>query len=516
MGKHLQGGIYFFPLLICCLSFICGCSDENKYQPIDEDFCASIHISDTTRLSHYLAPLRDMMRDSTGAYTLEEGDASMIARAWLTEAAEKTIDIQYFIFSADNIGLIAIDYLLRAADRGVKVRVIVDDIMVEADADELLAIDAHPNISIKIYNPSANIGKNLPEKLYSLASDFKEFNQRMHNKTFIVDEQVVITGGRNIADEYFDYDHEYNFRDRDVLLLGKGAGAVQKSFDEFWNSPLSVPVNNLVEVTKEKLNLDVKYNWLHQYACNPENFWPQVRQRIKDIPVAFQQIQNSGNLVWTNQVSFVSDLPGKNNADGLAGGGVATDSLMQLIKNAKTSVLIQSPYLVTTEASRQLFKEAIDRGVRIKILTNSLASTDNLEAFNGYMRDRERLLEMGVKVYEFKPDAAIRYEVMTGALQKEIGFQPIFGLHAKSMAIDDKIAVIGTYNLDPRSVNLNTECITIIRDNKIAQDLSMSIEADMRPENAWETTTNFNPDSEAGNWKRFRTWLRGVVPKSVL
>jgi phosphatidylserine/phosphatidylglycerophosphate/cardiolipin synthase-like enzyme len=183
-----------------------------------------------------------MADSSTGVYTLEEGDVSMIARAWLTEAAEKSIDIQYFIFSADNIGLIASDYLLRAADRGIQVRVIVDDIMVEADADELLALDAHPNLAIKIYNPLANVGKNFGQKIYNLTTDFKDFNQRMHNKTFIVDNKVVITGGRNIADEYFDYDHEYNFRDRDVLLIGKAAGDVQNSFEDFWNHPLSVPI----------------------------------------------------------------------------------------------------------------------------------------------------------------------------------------------------------------------------------------------------------------------------------
>lgn len=514
MNEAFPSGINFYLYLL--ISFLVGCSDENKYQPIDEDFCASIHISDTTRLSDYLAPLQEVMRDSTGVYSLEEGDGSMMARAWLTEAAEETIDIQYFIFSADNIGLIAIDYLLRAADRGVQVRLIVDDIMVEADADELLALDAHPNIEIKIYNPAANIGKNLPEKLYSLASDFKGFNQRMHNKTFIVDEQVVITGGRNIADEYFDYDHEYNFRDRDVMLIGAGAQEVQRSFEEFWQHALSAPVTDLVEVSEKEINQAVKYNYLHQYACNPENFWPQVRERIKQIPVAFQQIQQSGKLVWTKQVSFVSDVPGKNNSDDLDGGGVATDTLIQLIRNARTSVLIQSPYLVTTEASQKIFKEAVSRGVCVKILTNSLASTDNLEAFNGYVREREELLQAGVKIYEFKPDAAIRYEVMTGALQKEIGYQPIFGLHAKSMVIDDKIAVIGTFNLDPRSANLNTECVTIIRNDKVAEDLAKAIEADMRPENAWETTLIFNPDHEAGNWKRFRTWLRGVVPKSVL
>ena len=517
MSKPVRNGIYFYThLFLFHFCMLLSCTEEVKYQPIDEDFCASIHVSDTTRLSHYLAPLQQLMQEHTGVYTLEEGDASMISRAWLTEAAEKTIDIQYFIFSADNIGLIAVDYLLRAADRGVKIRIIVDDIMVEADADELLAIDAHPNLTIKIYNPSANIGKNLPEKLYSLASDFKGFNQRMHNKTFIVDKQVVITGGRNIADEYFDYDHEYNFRDRDVILMGKGAGPVQRSFDEFWESPLSVPIAELVEVSEKELNKNVKFEYLHQYACNPANFWPQVRQRIKDIPIVFQQIQKSGNLVWTNHMSFVSDVPGKNDVDGLSGGGVTTDSLMQLIRNARTSVLIQSPYLVTTESSQQLFKEAIARGVSVKILTNSLSSTDNLEAFSGYIRERQKLLDIGVTIYEFKPDAAIRFEVMTGALQKEIDYQPVFGLHAKSMAIDNEIAVIGTYNLDPRSANLNTECAAIIRDAKVAGDLSKAIEADMRPENSWETTINYNPDSEAGTWKRLSVWFRGLVPKSVL
>jgi len=170
----------------------------------------------------------------------------MIARAWLTEAAEHSIDVQYFIFSADNVGLIAVDYMLRAADRGVRVRLIVDDFMLEADADKLLALDAHPNIEIRLYNPTANVGKNLPTKLFNLATDFRGFNQRMHNKTFIVDGAVVITGGRNIADEYFDYDHEYNFRDRDVLLIGGASSDVQRSFNVFWESALSVPVAKLV------------------------------------------------------------------------------------------------------------------------------------------------------------------------------------------------------------------------------------------------------------------------------
>lgn len=504
-------------LIILTITNIAGCSSkENKYPQIDEEFCAQIHFDDL-QLSHYLGSLDSLTTSKTGVYTLEEGDRSMIARAWLSDAAEKTIDIQYFIFSADNIGLIALDYLLRAADRGVRVRMIVDDILVEGDADELLAMDAHPNLSIKIYNPTTNIGKNLPQKLYSIATDFRGFNQRMHNKTFIVDGNVVITGGRNIADEYFDYDHEYNFRDRDVLLIGKAATEVQNSFDLFWESELSIPVSSLVHTDEALLNTKVKYEYLHQYACNPENFWPQVREKIKTVPLTFIKIQESGDLVWVDSVNFVSDFPGKNeNEQGLGGGGATTNALIDLIKGAKYSISIQSPYLVTTKLSQQLFREAIQRGVKINVLTNSLSSTDNLEAFSGYKRERDALLGTGINIYEFKPDAAIRYKVMTGALQQELAYKPVFGLHAKSMVIDKEIAVIGTFNLDPRSANLNTECITVIYDSKIAGDLYHAMEIDNQPENSWHTTTTFNPDSEAGWWKRLKVWTRGVVPKSVL
>lgn len=396
---------YSYPAItIALLIFFFACSSPEKYPPINQDYCAQVTRETVAPLSQQLIPFADRMTSQTGVYVLEEGDESMISRAWLCEAAEKTIDIQYFIFSADNIGLIAIDYLLRAADRGVQVRLLVDDIMVEADADDLLALDAHPNISIKIYNPTANIGKNLPQKLYSLAANFRGFNQRMHNKIFLVDGKAVITGGRNIADEYFDYDHEYNFRDRDVLLIGKSIKEVENSFSLFWNSTASVPITKLVSVDSAALNIKVKYEYLHQYACNPENFWPQVREKIKAVPTAVKQIQESNLFVWVDRVDFVSDLPGKNNGDqGLKGGGITTDSLISLIRQAKQSVYIQSPYLVTTELSQQLFREAVKRGVEVKILTNSLASTDNLEAFSGYQRDRETLLQTGLRFLNSDP-----------------------------------------------------------------------------------------------------------------
>ncbi len=503
-------------IFIIVLVFYSCTSKSDRFPEITEDYCSHIVPDYFASVSDQMKSFADSVVSKTGVYVLEEGDMSMIFRAWLTQSAQTSIDIQYFIFSADNIGLIAVDYLLRAADRGVKIRLLVDDIMVEADANELLALDAHPNLEIKIYNPVANIGKNLPQKLYSLATDFGEFNQRMHNKTFIVDNQVVITGGRNIADEYFDYDHEYNFRDRDVLLLGKVTGEIVNSFNNFWDSSLSVPINGLVEEDEATINALAKFEYLHQYACSPVNFWPEVRKKISTAPNTFQQLVSFGQLKWVDHVSFVSDLPGKNEEGGLSGGGLSTDSLVYLISNAEKSICIQSPYLVTTELSQSLFKEAIERGVEVKILTNSLMSTDNLEAFSGYKRERKALLDIGIDLYEFKPDAAIRFEVMQGALQKKMNYTPKFGLHAKSMVIDKKIAIIGTFNLDPRSANLNTECMAIIHDETVAANLFNTMSKELKPENAWHTTNDFNPDSEAGFGKRFQLWLRGVVPKSIL
>jgi putative cardiolipin synthase len=483
----------------------------------DAGFCASIHRDTTVHLAEQLRPVAELMAHRTGVHVLEDGGGAMIARAWLSEYAEHTIDVQYFIFSADNVGLIAADYLVRAAERGVRVRVLVDDMLVEADAEALLALDAHPNLEVRIYNPGTNVGTHLPRRLFNVVTDFRGFNLRMHNKTFTVDGRIVITGGRNIADEYFDYDHEYNFRDRDVLLLGGVAAQVEASFEQFWNDPRSRPVGALLKAPVPDSANARRIAWLHQYACDPANYWPQVRRRVDSIPVAFAGILASGGLQWVDSVTFASDVPGKNDgSQGLRGGGATLDTLIDLVRHAKTSVTIQSPYLITTEAGRAVFRDAVSRGVRVRILTNSLASTDNLEAFSGYQRDRAALLGTGVHLFEFRPDAAERASIMTGALATTLAHAPIFGLHAKSMVIDGHITVIGTFNLDPRSANLNTECVTVIHSDRIAAEVLAGMDVEFQPENAWESTLGANPDAHAGRMKRFKVWTRRIVPKSIL
>lgn len=507
-------------VLIVLTLFLSHCKSEDK-GPLDNDmetdFCDSIHRNDSLSLSGQLADLDTLIQTKTAAYVLEDGASAMITRAWLSSYAEKTIDIQYFIFSMDNVGLIASDYLVRAADRGVKVRILVDDIMVDAPVEYILSLAAHKNIDIKIYNPGVNLGKNLWGKLKSFGGDFAKANQRMHNKTFIVDNKVVITGGRNIADSYFDYSHRYNYRDRDILLLGKGTAAISTSFTQFWESKLSQDVKKVAKESDKPFADTIAFTQLHQYACNPENFWPQVRERIKNLPQVFEQVKNSGALIWTDSIEFVSDIPGKNNAsDKMRGGGLTTDRLFDLVRSAKSSIEIQTPYLITTPASLKLFKEAVDRGVKVRILTNSLASTDNVEAFSGYQRSRKKLLKTGVRIFEFRPDAAERNKIMTGALQKKLNYKPIFGLHAKSMVLDKKTTVIGTFNLDPRSANLNTECFVIVHNKQLTDSVLVGMEKEFLPENSWETTLKSNPDKKVKYSKRLKSLTRRLIPKEIL
>ena len=494
---------------------IIACSSKPPILPaVTKDFCSSINGSSSLTLSEHLSPFHEQMKNKTGVYVLEQGTEAMLSRAWLSDHAQKTIDVQYFIFSSDNVGLIATDYLVKAAERGVKVRVLVDDIMVDASGDELLKLAADENFSIKIYNPKANVGKNIVEKLFNLTTDFHGLNQRMHNKTFTVDGKVSITGGRNVADEYFGYDHQFNFRDRDVLLVGGITHEIERSFNQFWGNELSVPVEQLIT---SKHKHDTNYDALHQYACDPLNFVPQVRDQINDIPKAFLEVKEKGQFHWLEDVEYISDMPGKNDKkEFLGGGGLSTDRLVSLVNNAKKSVIIQTPYLVTTSLSRNLFKAIVDRGVEVKILTNSLASNDNLEAFSGYQRDRKALLETGALIYEFKPDAQIRKKIMSDVMHNQLKDVPIFGLHAKSMVIDDEITVIGTFNVDPRSANLNTESITIIPSREIARSVKKGMLEEMKPENAWQTTLNWNPDGEVGYLKRFSVKLRRIVPKGIL
>ena len=446
----------------------------------------------------------------TGSLILEHGEQALLARAWLVDNARRSIEVQYFIWSTDNIGILASEALLRAARRGVAVRVLVDDLLIDAADETLLALAAHPNVDIRIYNPVHSIGVPWYRRLWEAVTDFRGSNQRMHDKVLIVDAELAITGGRNMADEYFDYDHEYNFRDRDALVLGAVVASMRASFQQFWTSELAVPVERLLEGTAGIDEADAAriYAELAAYAADATKFAPEVRAAIAAIPAGFSAL--AAGLAW-GQVDFVSDVPGKNSgAHGLGGGGLSSAALGALVESAQTEVLIQSPYLVASDAAFELFRRLRARGVRIRISTNSLASTDNLKAFSGYLNQREELLALGIEVLEYRPDPRIQEEIMDryAALRAEA---PVFAVHAKTLVVDRRVVFVGTYNLDPRSENLNTEVGVVIHDVGQAAAVADAIAADMLPENSWNAASD-DPDRHAPWAKRTRAWLTSWLP----
>jgi putative cardiolipin synthase len=450
----------------------------------------------------------------TGVYVLDTGEQALRARAWLADHAQRSIEVQYFIWSTDNVGILAAEALLRAAERGVKVRVIVDDLLIDAPDKSLLALAKHPNIDIRIYNPVHHVGTPFYKRALNVVTDFRGVNQRMHNKTFIVDGQVGITGGRNMAAEYFDYNRDYNFRDRDALLLGEAVKTMLESFEAFWASPLAVPVEHRFDglgLMRKNVKVDDAevrqvYRELHDYARAPEHFAPEVRAAIEATPQAFDRVAKA--LVW-GEVEFIHDVPGKNGRVlSLGGGGASTAALAKLVEGAKREIVIQSPYLVLSDQARELFKRALARGVRVRIHTNSLASTDNLQAFSGYRNQRRSLLKMGLKIYEFKPDSASRQALMLRVSPPAV--PPVFALHAKSMVVDDEVAVIGTFNLDPRSQNLNTEVGVVVRNARVARQVQTAIETDMRTENSWNAADE--PDQYVPLTKRGQVRLWQLLP----
>ena len=280
-----------------------------------------------------------LMVEKTGVYILDRGEEALMGRAWLTQHASRSIDIQYFIWSTDNIGILAAEMLLAAADRGVTIRVLVDDFLIDADEKTLIFLADHPNVKIRIYNPNVSVGTSLLGRLFNSATDFRSVNQRMHDKTAIFDGVAGITGGRNMADEYFDFDPDYNFRDRDALLLGAAVQEMHSNFEDFWKSPLSVPVEQLLEDLDEELSAgDTQrhYDELHAYARDPENFGPAVRNAIEIMPTHFPKLLQ--RMTWSD-ARFISDDPGKNDGEsGLAGGGASTRELINAWRDARPDI----------------------------------------------------------------------------------------------------------------------------------------------------------------------------------
>ncbi len=457
---------------------------------------------------------------------VESGQDSLQARINLIRSARRSIDLQTYIFSLDDTGYLFLNEMLAAARRGVHVRLLVDQLFGPSDP-ELLAVlaSAHANFRMRLYNPTFDRARTSKAAFVgAIACCFRRFNQRMHIKQMVVDGVIGITGGRNIDDRYYDWNPDLAYLDRDAIVAGPAAAEMQRAFDRFWDAERSVPVDRLKDVAAILL---AHHGPPPRPPIAGEHRGPRVLAMIRAASDAAQiEAKFVANAHAAADVQFIADPPGKH--DRLpAEGGRATRDLRALVETARTSVLLQTPYLVLTRGARRMFRAMYKRPEppRVTISTNSLASTDALPVFAlAYKYGRRNLRKLGFHIHQLKPyapDVPIDLEAAASGtpasvvaadvegssarprtrVPSESGRLPGLGigskparlrnsglrisLHAKSMVIDDAIGIIGSHNFDPRSDNYNTEGVLVFRDPVLAAQLRDSIERDIAPDNSW-------------------------------
>jgi len=405
------------------------------------------------------APYLTKHQGKSGFWLLGDGLDAYAARILLTETADRTIDLQYYLYHNDITGQILTYRLLRAADRGVRVRLLLDDMATKGIDTPLATLDTHPNIEVRIVNPYANRGFRALETL----ARFDAVTRRMHNKSFSVDNSMTIVGGRNIGDEYFGTHEDVNFGDMDVLAMGPVAAKVGAQFDLYWNSELAYPIHSL---TDSQGNLDTLRRDLKElYEAHRDSPYAQ-RARNSDLVRKF--VAGTLPFQWGHALVFY-DLPEKLVTDPEDRSTHLGPKVRPYTLGAvKRDLLIFSPYFVPGKEGVMVLTDLEKRGVRVRLLTNSLASTDVGAVHAGYAKYRKPLLQGGVEIFEFKPDADTPRRGKFAKLRGSSGAS----LHAKTSVFDREALFIGSPNLDPRSGKLNTELGILFESEPLAKGLA--------------------------------------------
>jgi len=476
-----------------------------------------------TRLGEAFASSETRHPDENAFHLLADGMNALIARVILSEAAERSLDLQYYIWHDDLTGRELAASILRAADRGVRVRLLLDDIGTNADDEFLLALATHPNVHVRLFNPVANRSF----KRLGSAVEFFRVNRRMHNKAMVADNQAAILGGRNIGDEYFGASTTVEFGDLDVLVHGPVVREVSNAFDLYWNSEAAYPIDSLMGRHADANALANYRAKLDAYLLS-ESHSPYVAQARHRLTQTIES--RDASFMW-GKATLLYDDPAKITRKPGDSEGHLMSQLKALNFEPKHELLIVSPYFVPREAGVEWLRSMTARGVRVTVLTNSLAATDVAAVHAGYQRYRKDMLQAGVRLYELKPIAAADDK---GKEEKKSMFgSSKASLHAKTYVFDRERIFIGSMNLDPRSIELNTEigvyCESAEAASQVTNGIEMKIDriawrVELQPGNdgvqrvVWidrntdGSTTVLDSEPNVSAWKRAGVWMLGILP----
>jgi putative cardiolipin synthase len=498
--------------------------------------CSTLRTDFVKKPSAAIAPVADTLSTryvqaevaahpgQSGFRLLVSNQNALMSRIVLTDSARHSIDLQYYIFANDATGRLLAQRLLTAADRGVRVRVLLDDLDIVKEDELLDALDAHPNIEVRLFNPFRFRQRSMLSKIGQFLIEGARLNRRMHNKSFIVDGMQAIIGGRNIGDAYFDVGDDVHFRDLDALAIGTVVPEIAASFDAYWNSDAAFPVRAFSgpDATRHDL-AHARAQLGHDARTFSESDYAQaLAYELPNGPSADQR----GSWFW-GDARLIADSPEKVDPDQDPHAAHIDHKIRVVLDAARQQALLVSPYFIPGDDGAKVLEALAGRRVDIKVLTNSLAATDEPEVHAGYARYRLRLLRAGVELYEFRP---IGGRNAKNALGRSSGVS----LHAKAMVVDHREVFIGSMNFDPRSRYLNTEMGVIVDSPTLAAAVEQFFAHATTPQNSFQVklepasasssrairwvgtddgkTVQYDHDPDVSTWKRVQVDLMRFLP----
>lgn len=468
------------PAIAVLILLLAACAGPSLKQELLRDPPSYARPAATTGALHELADRVQQQHgaDHSGFRLLDRSDDALAARLALIDAAVSSVDIQTYLWYPDQSGRLILERAIRAANRGVHVRLLIDDLLTIGQDQLLYELNQRPNVELRLFNPWKNRG--LLARGGEFIAEMERTNTRMHDKLLIADGRAAIVGGRNIGDHYFGLSHDYNFHDLDVLAFGEIAQQANGMFDHFWNSDWVVSADNLDTEAQPGFG---------------EQAWVDLQRKIREAPEL--EAWGVDARDWTGVLlSLAENLhPGRSllvydeTQDNTIAQNVA-EKMFGFLDLAQQELLITNAYIIPGQSSIDFVASLVERGTKVRILTNSLASHDVPAVNSHYKGWRDDFVRAGAELYELRHDAAIKPEVVeVPPVEGEF-----VGLHTKAVVVDREYAFIGSMNFDPRSAAINTEAGAFIRSPGLAEELARLMERDMQPENAWQVLLDDDGD----------------------
>ncbi|MBX3566785.1 MAG: phospholipase D family protein [Rhizobiaceae bacterium] len=456
---------------------------------------------DDTPLDRLAAPMLEARKGWSGLVLCSDNLEAFAVRALTARAAGRSLDLQYYYWKTDLTGLLLAREIVHAADRGVRVRLLLDDINLRGKDGAYLALDRHPNIEVRVFNPSWNRVGTL-QRGFELVFRAFSSTRRMHNKSWIADGRLAIVGGRNIGDAYFDASDTVNFRDLDLLALGSAVGQAESIFDTFWNSPSVQP-------------LKVLRGWHDgdpaglrdrmESTAASEAARPYV-DRLREADSIQDLFSRKDRLHWSEKIAVLADPPAKSSGDGRS--HWLYKSIFPLVTSATRSLQLTSPYFIPGARGVAQFASLVRRGVSVEVLTNSLAATDVAAVHGAYSRYRVPLLRAGVALYELKPDDERQKISLFGSRGAS--------LHTKAFIVDGQAGFVGSFNFDPRSVSLNTEMGVIFHHPDLCAEVAEIFRQQIQPTSSFKVSLDGKRPAWTDDRKGKMRRLLGAEPDASL